>query len=76
MKGTTAFALLCSNKEECNGIHAYISFIPIVSYITLRNMSGLLRSRYSIFFAWFGKISLEVINYLLHQLIKVEFLFF
>ncbi|KAG0423140.1 hypothetical protein HPB47_001077 [Ixodes persulcatus] len=32
----------------------------IISYIILRNISGLLRTRYSTFFAWFGKISLEL----------------
>lgn len=37
-----------------------IPLVQILSYIILRNMSGLLRARYSTFFAWFGKISLEV----------------
>lgn len=32
----------------------------IISYIVLRNISGVLRTRYSTFFAWFGKISLEL----------------
>lgn len=54
------FAFLCRNKPECNEVHPYISFIPIISYVTLRNISGLLRTRYSTFFAWFGKISLEL----------------
>jgi len=31
-----------------------------VSYIVLRNISGVLRTRYSSFFAWFGRISLEL----------------
>ncbi|XP_013788587.1 N-acetylneuraminate 9-O-acetyltransferase-like isoform X2 [Limulus polyphemus] len=54
------FAFLCRNKPECNEIHPYISFVPILSFIVLRNISGLLRTRYSTFFAWFGKISLEL----------------
>ncbi|RWS15676.1 hypothetical protein B4U79_09303 [Dinothrombium tinctorium] len=54
------FAFACRNKQECNEIYPYISFIPVVSYVSLRNISGLLRSRYSAFFAWFGKISLEL----------------
>ncbi|RWS30776.1 hypothetical protein B4U80_10615 [Leptotrombidium deliense] len=54
------FAFVCRNKLECNEIHPYISFIPVVSYVSLRNISGLLRSRYSAFFAWFGNISLEL----------------
>ncbi|KAG1682096.1 N-acetylneuraminate 9-O-acetyltransferase [Nymphon striatum] len=32
----------------------------IVGFVILRNISGLIRSRYSTFFAWFGKISLEL----------------
>ncbi|XP_076362337.1 N-acetylneuraminate (7)9-O-acetyltransferase isoform X2 [Tachypleus tridentatus] len=54
------FAFLCRNKPECNEIHPYISFVPILSFIVLHNISGLLRTRYSTFFAWFGKISLEL----------------
>ncbi|KAK7501363.1 hypothetical protein BaRGS_00007488, partial [Batillaria attramentaria] len=54
------FSLLCSSKPQCNDIHSYIVFIPIVSYIMLRNVPGWLRTRYSSFFAWFGKISLEL----------------
>lgn len=54
------FAFTCRNKTECTELHPYLFFIPIVSFIILRNVSGLLRMRYSIFFAWFGKISLEV----------------
>ncbi|OWF42418.1 CAS1 domain-containing protein 1-like [Mizuhopecten yessoensis] len=55
-----AFAFLCKNKRECNDYHSYIVFIPIVSYITVRNVPGWLRTKYSSFFAWFGKISLEL----------------
>lgn len=32
----------------------------IVSFVILRNVFGVLRSRYSSFFAWFGRISLEL----------------
>lgn len=34
--------------------------LQIISFILLRNISNLLRSRFSLLFAWFGKISLEV----------------
>lgn len=37
-----------------------ISCFQIVSFILLRNIPGSLRTRYSSFFAWFGRISLEV----------------
>lgn len=56
----TTFSFLCKNRNECEEIHSYVVFIPIISYIILRNISGILRTRYSSFFAWFGKISLEL----------------
>uniref|UniRef100_A0A1B0AIY4 Cas1p 10 TM acyl transferase domain-containing protein n=1 Tax=Glossina pallidipes TaxID=7398 RepID=A0A1B0AIY4_GLOPL len=56
----TAFSFLCRNEQNCEEIHSYIVFIPIVGYIVLRNISGILRTRYSTFFAWFGRISLEL----------------
>ncbi|XP_034250160.1 N-acetylneuraminate 9-O-acetyltransferase isoform X2 [Thrips palmi] len=58
--GYLGFSILCRNRQECNEVHPYIVFIPIISYIALRNISGILRTRYSTFFAWFGKISLEL----------------
>ncbi|CAH1119727.1 unnamed protein product [Phaedon cochleariae] len=54
------FTFLCRNELECSEIHSYIVFIPIVSYILLRNISGVLRTRYSSLFAWFGEIYLEL----------------
>lgn len=54
------FTFLCRNELDCIEIHSYIVFIPIVSYIVLRNISGMLRTRYSSLFAWFGNISLEL----------------
>lgn len=56
----TTFSFLCRNKLECNEIHSYTVFVPIISYVVLRNISGVLRTRYSSFFAWFGRISLEL----------------
>lgn len=60
MGSYTTFTFLCRNQLECSEIHSYIVFIPIISYIVLRNISGILRTRYSSFFAWFGRISLEL----------------
>ncbi|EDV95368.1 N-acetylneuraminate 9-O-acetyltransferase [Drosophila grimshawi] len=56
----TSFSFLCRNVQNCEEIHSYIVFIPIIGYIVLRNISGILRTRYSSFFAWFGRISLEL----------------
>ncbi|EDS39086.1 CAS1 domain containing 1 [Culex quinquefasciatus] len=56
----TTWSFFCRNKQDCEEIHSYVVFIPIVGYILLRNISGILRTRYSTFFAWFGRISLEL----------------
>lgn len=56
----TTFTFLCNNKLDCEEIHTYVVFIPIISFIVLRNISGVLRTRFSTLFAWFGKISLEL----------------
>ena len=79
--GYTAFTVTCKSKPECNEVHSYLTFLPviydlhiflrkkklkkffcwqIVSFIVLRNVFGPVRVRYSSFFAWFGRISLEL----------------
>ncbi|XP_060802584.1 N-acetylneuraminate 9-O-acetyltransferase [Amyelois transitella] len=54
------FTFLCKNIFDCNEIHSYVAFLPIVSYIILRNVSGALRMRHSTMFSWFGTITLEL----------------
>ncbi|CAF4926844.1 unnamed protein product [Pieris macdunnoughi] len=54
------FTFFCTNTFDCNEIHSYVTFLPIVSYILLRNVSGALRTRHSSLFAWFGCITLEL----------------
>lgn len=54
------FTFFCTNSFDCNEIHSYVAFLPIVSYIILRNVSGALRMRHSSMFAWFGSITLEL----------------
>lgn len=56
----TTFSFLCRNKQDCEEIHSYVVFVPILGYIVLRNISGIFRVRFSSFFAWFGRISLEL----------------
>ncbi|XP_071552262.1 N-acetylneuraminate (7)9-O-acetyltransferase [Panulirus ornatus] len=56
----STMTLLCTNKPDCNEIHPYVVWVPILGFIVLRNMVGILRTRYSSFFAWFGRISLEL----------------
>uniref|UniRef100_A0A3P8VYK9 CAS1 domain containing 1 n=1 Tax=Cynoglossus semilaevis TaxID=244447 RepID=A0A3P8VYK9_CYNSE len=54
------WASSCKTKTECNEMHPYISVVQILSFILIRNIPGYARSVYSSFFAWFGKISLEL----------------
>lgn len=56
----TTFTFFCKNKLDCEEIHSYVVFIPIISFIVLRNISGVLRTRFSTLFSYFGKISLEL----------------
>ncbi|XP_061378275.1 N-acetylneuraminate 9-O-acetyltransferase isoform X2 [Danaus plexippus] len=54
------FTFFCTNTFDCNEIHSYVTFLPIIGYIILRNVSGVLRTRHSSLFAWFGTITLEL----------------
>ncbi|KAK7929625.1 hypothetical protein WMY93_006020 [Mugilogobius chulae] len=56
----SVWASSCESKAQCNQIHPYISVVPILAFILIRNIPAVARSVYSSFFAWFGKISLEV----------------
>ncbi|KAK4300437.1 hypothetical protein Pmani_027363 [Petrolisthes manimaculis] len=56
----SALTSFCTSKPDCNEVHPYVVWVPILGYIVLRNMIGVLRTRYSAFFAWFGGISLEL----------------
>jgi hypothetical protein len=47
------------NKEDYNWWQPIISFIPILSFVTLRNSHRLLRNYHSTIFAWLGRCSLE-----------------
>ncbi|KAH8929071.1 Cas1p-domain-containing protein [Atractiella rhizophila] len=53
------FELTRTSKEEYNAYHPYISIIPILSFVFLRNATSYLRGTTSVLFAYFGKISLE-----------------
>ncbi|XP_038206351.1 N-acetylneuraminate 9-O-acetyltransferase [Zerene cesonia] len=54
------FTFLCSDAYACNEIHSYVAFLPIASYVLLRNVSGALRTRHSALFAWVGGVTLEL----------------
>ncbi|ORZ25260.1 10 TM acyl transferase domain found in Cas1p-domain-containing protein [Absidia repens] len=53
------FELVQPNKQAYNAHHPYISWIPIVAFIILRNATLFLRNTNSGFFMWIGKCSLE-----------------
>ncbi len=48
-----------SNKEDYNLWQPYVSFVPILSFVALRNCHQMLRNHYSASFAWLGRCSLE-----------------
>ncbi|XP_075348957.1 N-acetylneuraminate (7)9-O-acetyltransferase isoform X3 [Mycteria americana] len=54
------WASSCKNKTECNELHPSVSVVQILAFILIRNIPGYVRSVYSSFFAWFGRISLEL----------------
>ncbi|CEP13705.1 hypothetical protein [Parasitella parasitica] len=69
-KGSLVFSVLAmvwyfwyeitrENKFVYNSIHPYISWVPIMAFIFLRNANVYLRNTYSEFYAFIGKISLE-----------------
>ncbi|THH11752.1 hypothetical protein EW146_g7941 [Bondarzewia mesenterica] len=60
-----AFELAQPNKFAYNAWHPYISFLPIVAFVVLRNANPVLRSASSRAFAFIGTCSLEtfVIQY-------------
>ncbi|KAJ8065732.1 hypothetical protein OCU04_006402 [Sclerotinia nivalis] len=47
------------DKDDYLWWHPYISLIPILSFITLRNGNRMLRNYHSVIFAWLGRCSLE-----------------
>ena len=46
-------------KLSYNRIHAYTSWVPILCYCVLRNLSPALRRWHMASFAWTGKVTLE-----------------
>lgn len=50
---------LSQSKSSYSAYHPYMSWIPILSFVVLRNYTVTLRNTHSQFFAFIGKISLE-----------------
>ncbi|RSL92085.1 hypothetical protein CDV31_015304 [Fusarium ambrosium] len=51
--------ILCDEKRKYTMIHAYLSFLPILVFVALRNATSHLRNTYSTAAAWLGRCSLE-----------------
>lgn len=54
-----AFELMQASKFTYNAWHPYVSFIPVLAFVALRNATVVLRSAHSRAFAFIGKCSLE-----------------
>ena len=54
------------DKYQYNRWQPYISWVPILSFIFLRNSSTFFRNTYSSFFAWLGRCSLETFTLQFH----------
>jgi hypothetical protein len=57
--GSWALTRRSPDKQDYNWWHPFISFIPILCFVTLRNSHRVLRNYHSVLFAWLGKCSLE-----------------
>ncbi|CEG63831.1 Putative CAS1 domain-containing protein [Rhizopus microsporus] len=53
------FELSREDKFAYNQVHPYISWIPILGFVVLRNANAYLRNTHSEFYSFIGKISLE-----------------
>ncbi|KAH8658851.1 10 TM acyl transferase domain found in Cas1p-domain-containing protein [Tricladium varicosporioides] len=59
ISGFWAISSVHTKKEDFNWWHPYLSFLPILAFIALRNCHDILQSYHSGLFAWLGRFSLE-----------------
>lgn len=61
--GFTSFSYwssFCETEAECGVTYTFVCLLPMISFLTLRNIPGYIRAGFSSFFAWFGTIYLEL----------------
>ncbi|RGB39492.1 10 TM acyl transferase domain found in Cas1p-domain-containing protein [Rhizophagus diaphanus] len=66
------FEITRENKFKYNEYHPYISFLPIISFIILRNSTQYLRNTTSGLFTFIGKCSLETFIGQFHMLLAAD----
>ena len=72
MGGYFAFELTRESKFVYNASHPYVSAVPVLAFIVLRNATPWLRSTSSRFFIYFGQCSLETFIIQFHFFIAGE----
>ncbi|KAL6720411.1 hypothetical protein ACLMJK_002333 [Lecanora helva] len=64
--GFFVLAGMSSSKQEYNSWFPYVSFIPVLSFVILRNSTRCARNHHSSIFAWVGRHSLETFTLQYH----------
>lgn len=54
------FAVSCSDKAYCNHVHTFVSPFIVIAFVFVRNLTVRLRKYHSRFFAYIGRLSLEL----------------
>lgn len=72
MGGYFAFELTRESKFVYNASHPYVSAVPVLAFVVLRNATPWLRSTSSRFFIYFGQCSLETFIIQFHFFIAGE----
>lgn len=66
LPGYVLFACIMGGKENYNCLHPFLSWLPILAFVHLRNSSSVLQGIFSSLFAELGKISLETFTLQFH----------